>query len=155
MTLVNASGTQITKTAGDSLIEAVADPDPKVKVLEPVYEISSSPGTVYPPTKKILKFRAGQVVKTSEWAACFPTATISTVTPASGPAAGNTLITIKGSSFSPGSTVTAGGVACTSVTVVSDSKITCRTGAHTAGAVSVVVTTDTGAVTKTTAFTYV
>jgi hypothetical protein len=154
MTLVKADGTQITKTAGNSLIESVTDPDPKVKVTEAVYELSTPSGTKYPPIIRQLKFRADQIIPRSKWDACWATATISSVAPATGAAAGGTAITIKGSGFTPGSTVAIGGVACTSVAVISDGKITCATGAHAAGAVNVVVTTDAGAVTKTGGFTY-
>lgn len=154
MTLTKADGTQLTKSAGASLVENVTDTDPKVKVLESVYELSTPSGTKYPPITRKLKFRAGQVIRQSQWDACWPAATIASVSPATGAAAGNTLITIKGSGFTPGSTVAVGGVSCTSVTVVDDGKITCRTGAHAAGAVDVVVTADAGAVTKTNGFTY-
>lgn len=64
----------------------------------------------------------------------------STVVPTLGAAAGGTNITIGGTGFRPGATVTVGGVVCTNVVVVSSSSITCTTGAGTAGAADVVVT---------------
>jgi uncharacterized protein (TIGR03437 family) len=68
------------------------------------------------------------------------TPTVSSVTPASGPAAGATPVTITGTNFAAGATVTFGGVAATNVTVVSNKTITCATPAGTAGAVTVTVT---------------
>jgi hypothetical protein len=154
MTLVRANGTQITKTAGDGLIETQAESDPMVKVTVAVWKLATPSGTNYPPVQKMLKFHADQLVRKSVWDAEFPTATITSVSPATGAAAGGTAITIKGSGFTPGSTVTVGGNAATSVSVINDGKITCVTAAHTAGATNVVVTTDTGAVTKTGGFTF-
>lgn len=80
---------------------------------------------------------------------------ITTVSPASGPRAGGTTITITGTDFYPGATVSVGGAACTDVTVVSATEITCKTPAGVAGAVSVVVTnTDSGTASKASVFTY-
>jgi len=154
MTLVKADNTQITKTAGNSLITSVPEAEPRVRVSEPVYELLTPSGTVYPPVQRALKFRAGQVIKRSEWDAAFPAATIASLSPATGVAAGNTSVTIKGSGFTPGSTVTFAGTAATTIKVVSDGVITCKTPAHAAGAVDVVVTSDAGAVTKTGGYTY-
>jgi hypothetical protein len=76
------------------------------------------------------------------------------VTPTSGSTSGGTLITIVGSSFTPGSTVTVGGVACTGV-AITPTQITCTTGPNTAGAKDVVVTNADGVgATLTGAFTY-
>ena len=62
------------------------------------------------------------------------------VTPVSGPTAGNTLVTITGTDFAPGATVTFDGSAATSVTVVSETEITARTPAHDTSIVAVAVT---------------
>ncbi len=61
------------------------------------------------------------------------------ITPARGPAAGGTSVRIGGSNFSPGATVTIGGVAATDVVVESAASITARTAAHAPGAGDVVV----------------
>jgi hypothetical protein len=79
--------------------------------------------------------------------------TVSTVTPSSGPASGNTSIRITGTNLS-GATVTVGGAAATSV-VASATSITARTPAGTVGAQDVVVTTVGGSATKSGGFTYV
>ncbi|MBL7664725.1 MAG: IPT/TIG domain-containing protein [Bacteriovoracaceae bacterium] len=70
--------------------------------------------------------------------------TVTNVTPTAGALAGGTAITVTGTDFVAGATVTLGGVACTGVTVLSPTSITCTSGAHVAGAVTAVVTnTDT------------
>lgn len=82
--------------------------------------------------------------------------TIVSIVPDEGPAAGGTAVTITGTDFATGATVTFGGNAATSVNVVNDTTITCVTPAGTAGAVDVVVTnTDTGTVTEEDGFTYI
>ena len=84
-----------------------------------------------------------------------PAPTVTNVTPALGSTAGGTAVTITGTGFVAGATVTIGGVATTGVTVVSATSITATTGAHGAGAVDVVVTnpdTQTGMLTG--GFTY-
>lgn len=66
--------------------------------------------------------------------------TLSSIDPTTGTAAGNTLVTLTGTDFVDGATVTFDGQAATSVTFVNSTSITCRTPAHAAGAVDVVVT---------------
>lgn len=84
-----------------------------------------------------------------------PVPDLDLVTAATGPAAGGTLVTLTGSWFAGATGVTFGGVAATSVVVVNRNKITCITPAHAAGAVSVVVTTPSGANGANALFTYV
>jgi hypothetical protein len=81
--------------------------------------------------------------------------TIASVSPTSGPLTAGTSITIAGTNFITGATVKVGGIAATSVVIVSSTSITAVTPAGTAGAKDVVVTTAGGVVTKTAAFTYV
>ncbi len=66
--------------------------------------------------------------------------TVGSVSPASGPPAGGTAVTITGANFVAGATVTFGGVAATNVSVASATSITADTPAHAVGAVDVVVT---------------
>lgn len=66
--------------------------------------------------------------------------TVSSISPNNGTTAGGTAVTITGTGFQSGATVTVGGVAATSVNVVSATTITALTGAHATGTVSVVVT---------------
>ena len=70
--------------------------------------------------------------------------TVTTVSPDSGPTAGGTAVTLTGTDFTTGATVTFGGVAATNVIVVSATSITLTTPAHSAGAVTVVVTNPDG-----------
>ena len=80
---------------------------------------------------------------------------ITGVSPNSGPTAGGTAITISGSGFLSGATVTIGGAAATNVMVVSANSITATTPAGSVGEANVVVTnTDTGTITATGGFTY-
>jgi hypothetical protein len=152
--MYRANGTQINKTTATSLVAAVPDTDPLVKVSEHLYEGVRPDGTDYPPAQRFLKFRKDQVIRTSQLNACFPAPTVDTIVPATGPAAGNTLVTIAGSGFSEGTTVTFGGDAATSITVIDEKTLTCRTPARSAGASNVVVTNDSAAATKTGGFTY-
>ncbi|MGQ9592491.1 MAG: IPT/TIG domain-containing protein, partial [Planctomycetota bacterium] len=62
------------------------------------------------------------------------------MTPTSGPTAGGTAVSIIGSGFLPGATVTFGGALAVDVDVVSSTRIECRTPAHAAGVVDVTVT---------------
>jgi hypothetical protein len=154
MALAKADGTLLSQTPGGTVLESVAETDPRVKVLIAVYEDTPYDGVDYPTQKKQLRFRAGQVIRQSEWDAEFEDPTISTVSPATGAAAGGTTITIVGTGFTTGTTVTVGGNAATSVVVKNDKKVTCVTAAHTAGATNVVVTTAAGSATKTNGFTF-
>ena len=65
--------------------------------------------------------------------------TVTTISPASGTTTGETPVTITGTGFLPGATVTLGGIAANYVTVVSSTSITAITPADTAGIVNVVV----------------
>lgn len=153
MTLVNAAGTPLSKTPGGSVLESQAEAEPRVKVLVNVYEDSAYDHVNYPTVKKQLKFRAGQIIKQKDWDAAFAEPTISTVFPATGPAAGGTAITITGTNFAPGATVTVGGTNATSIVVVNPTTITAVTPAKTAGPHDVVVTTTGGTATKDDGFT--
>lgn len=81
--------------------------------------------------------------------------TFVSIAPTSGTDAGGTAVTITGTEFQPGATVTVGGAAATSVVIVSRTSITAVTPAGTAGARAVVVTNADGqSVTAAGAFTY-
>src|SRR5262249_51955559 len=64
---------------------------------------------------------------------------ISGISPTSGTTAGGTFLTITGTNFVTGATVTVGGNNATNVNVVSATSITCNTPAHAAASVPVVV----------------
>ena len=83
-----------------------------------------------------------------------PPPTVTSVTPTSGPAAGGTKVTIKGTGFLAGATVTIGNAA-TSVVVASATKITAVTSATAAGSDPVVVSDANGTSTGGPSYTYV
>ena len=70
--------------------------------------------------------------------------TVTSVSPNNGPAAGGTAVTITGTNFASGATVTFGSTAATNVTVVNSTTITATTPAGSAGAVTVTVTNSNG-----------
>jgi hypothetical protein len=86
-----------------------------------------------------------------------PVPTVTAVTPASGPLAGGTTITVTGTGFVPGLTTVKVGTATATTVVVNSARtsLTAKTPAGTAGAKSVSVTTSGGTATKASAFTYV
>lgn len=102
-----------------------------------------------------LKWKAGQTVRKTDITDAYPTATFASISPATGAAAGGTPVTIKGTHLDGASGASLGGVALTSFHVVDDSTLTGTSGAHTAGAVSLVIHDDGGDITTASAFTYV
>lgn len=81
-------------------------------------------------------------------------ATVTAISPATGLAAGGTAVTITGTYLLNATGATLGGSALTSFVVVNDKTITAVTPAHSAGAVNLVVTDNSGTVTKTNFYTY-
>ena len=84
-----------------------------------------------------------------------PVPTVTSISPATGPSAGGTAVTITGTNLTGATAVTIGGVAATGITVVNATTITATTPAHAAGPVDVVVTTPGGSATGTGIYTYV
>ncbi len=85
-----------------------------------------------------------------------PAPNVTSIAPNSGPASGGTSVTITGTGFLSGATVTVGGTAATGINVVSSTSITATTAAHAPGAASVVVTnSDAQSATLSNAYTYV
>jgi len=80
--------------------------------------------------------------------------TVTSVSPTSGSTTGGTAITLMGTNFAAGATVTLGGASCTNVTVVSATQITCTTPAGSTGTASVVVTSSGLLNSANTLFTY-
>jgi hypothetical protein len=81
-------------------------------------------------------------------------ATITSITPSTGPIAGGTLVTIIGTGFAGASAVIIGGSTATGLTVINSTAVSVTTPSHAAGAVNVVITTPNGTATGTNAFTY-
>lgn len=69
-----------------------------------------------------------------------PTVVIDSIEPNNGLLAGGTAVTVRGSGFGDGATITFDGITATSIVVVSSGEITCVTPAHAAGSVNVLVT---------------
>ena len=76
-----------------------------------------------------------------------PAPTIAAFAPLSGPTAGGTSVTIRGTGFTSDTQVSFGGVAASTVTPVSSEKLICRTPSHPAGKVDIEVVTPGGAAT--------
>jgi uncharacterized repeat protein (TIGR02543 family) len=76
--------------------------------------------------------------------AAAPAPTITDIMPSKGPTAGGTQVTITGTQFAAGATVSLGGSLATNVVVVDSLTITAVTGPHVAGVVDVVVTNTDG-----------
>lgn len=83
-----------------------------------------------------------------------PVPTVSALSPTGGPAAGGTAVTVTGTELGGSTGVTVGGVAATSVVVVSETTLTLVTPAGTVGAQAVVVQNPAGASTGGPTFTY-
>jgi hypothetical protein len=70
--------------------------------------------------------------------------TLVSVVPPEGPFSGGTAITITGTGFQAGATVTIGNILCSLITIVSDTTITCVTPPHAIGAVTVTINNPDG-----------
>jgi hypothetical protein len=81
--------------------------------------------------------------------------TVTAISLASGTTAGGVALTLTGTNLLGVTGVTFGGTAATVVKATSDTTVTLVSPAHASGAVSVVLTTTAGSVTKTTFYTYV
>ena len=86
----------------------------------------------------------GTSVNGYTYAATVQPPTVASVSPTSGPATGGTWITITGTNFAAGASVTLGGTVATNVVVTNSTTITATTPAHAAGNVDVVVTNTNG-----------
>lgn len=153
MSAFAANGTRL--TASTISTTPVTDPDPVVTVNTDVYEgFYYQTGRHLGEIGKRLKWKSGTQVRTSEVTALFSPAVVNTVTPATGPAAGGTVITLTGTGLDGVSAVTVGGTAATALQVVSPTEVRVTTPAGTAGAKDIVLTDDSGTVTEVGAFTY-
>jgi hypothetical protein len=83
------------------------------------------------------------------------TPTVSSVTPNSGPTVGGTAVTISGTNFVAGATVSFGGTAGTNVVVANSTTITATAPAGSAGAVTVTVTVSGQSGSLANGFTYI
>lgn len=98
--------------------------------------------------------RSGDVVRQSVIDSWFPDPTVATIAPATGAAAGGTVVTITGANLDGVTAVTFDGAAGTALSVLSATQVQVTTPAHAAGAVNVVLTDDGGSATVTNGYTY-
>jgi hypothetical protein len=85
-----------------------------------------------------------------------PSPTVTAITPNTGSTGGGTTVTIMGTGFQSGASVTFGGTMATTTTMVSSTTLTATTPAHAAGVVNVVVTnTEEQSATLANGYTYV
>jgi IPT/TIG domain len=158
VTIYAADGT--TKLSKTALLAKTTDvPVTQATVNEDVYEAYNYDPyrdnfTTFEGERRLL-FKAGQVINKSAIDDLYPAATFTSISPATGAAAGGTPVTIRGTHLAGATGATLGGVALTSFAVVNDSTITGTTGAHAAGAVNLVIQDDGGNVTANNAYTYV
>jgi hypothetical protein len=164
MSIQKADGTVLTKITLQALTTEV--PSTKVTLDEDIYHTYNyGPYDGTQPQignrfatfegERALLFKAGQVVEQAEIDALFPVATASSISPATGPAAGGTAVVITGTNLSGATGVTFGGTAGTAFAVLGQHQVRVTTPAKTAGVVTVVVKDDAGDLTMTGAYTYV
>ncbi len=178
MALTDADGNVLTRSALDALTEDA--PSPGKVLTDDVYETAEYAGAEDPVTLTdahgdgvsrgavlLLKWPAGTLLTTAQLDDAYPVPTVTSVAPATGPAAGGTTVKVNGTGFARGqhaigmisakghvTGVTFGGNAATAVKVLSDTQLECVTPAHAAGAVTVAVTSAAGAGNHAAAFTY-
>lgn len=83
--------------------------------------------------------QTGTLPKGFTYTSTTPAPTVTAISPTAGPTTGGTSVTITGTNFISGATVSFGGTTVKTVTVTGSTSITCATPAHTAGTVDVVV----------------
>ena len=152
MTFYNAAGTRLTETTLNALADTVTEAE-LVEFSADVYQSYTQLGGGFEKARR-LAFVAGQQVHQTLIDGLFKTATITSITPATGPETGATPVVIKGTDFAGAAGVTIGGVAATSFVVIDNETITATTPAGLVGARDVVVADDAGNVTAAGGFTY-
>jgi hypothetical protein len=157
MAIVDANGNSLSKATVQGYCTDV--PAEYTVIANDVYESFNFPpyGSNFATFdgERRLKWKAGQTIRKSDIDAAYPTATFASISPATGAAAGGTPVTIKGTHLDGSTGASLGGVALTSFQRVNDTTLTGTTGAHAAGAVSLVIHDDGGDITQASAFTYV
>lgn len=154
MTIQKSDGTVVTQTTFDSNITTNALGNNYTTDQE-YLETFSLPGAKSTHKGLRIKFSKGEVISQATLDALYLEPTVpGALSPATGTAAGGTVVTITGTNLSETTGVTFAGTAGTSLNVVSDTQVKVTTPAHAAGAVDVVLTTPAGTVTKTGGYTY-
>lgn len=126
------------------------------------YDVLSDAGTPAPlplaldPMDHLLLMQTGIAPPPAQCGFVSPpaAATVTSIAPTSGPAAGGTAVTITGTGFIGATGATLGGTAITGFTVVNATTITGTSAAHAAGSVAVVVLSPNGNGTLAAGYTY-
>lgn len=150
------AGTSASKLIASNVV--TGDPDPAPNHVYGRFPLSGlAPGTTY--SWKIVSKTMALLTQTGPtWTfttgGTAPTtgAPLASISPASGPASGGTLVTITGTGFATGATVNFDFAAATQVTVVNSTTITAKTPPHVAGSANVTVTS--GGVSQSGSFAY-
>lgn len=151
MAFAKKDGTRITKS---NIPTTTVTSETVYQLTEDVYRSFTHPGGKFE-RSSLLALVKGQKITQTQLDALFATATFTSITPATGLAAGGLAVTITGTNFAGTNGVTFGGTAATNVKVVSETTITCTTPAKTAGAYVVAIADDSGTISSPAgAFTY-
>ena len=157
-TLVTVNGTGFTGTTGVHFGAVPASyyevsSDTEIQVQSPASTVTGTPIDII-----VTNTRASSVASANDQFVYVGQPVVTGVTPASGPVAGGTSVTISGSNFTGATQVSFGSMACTVFTVDSDTQITIDSPVATnAGAVDITVTVPIGGTSATSAadqFTY-
>ncbi|MFD7334920.1 IPT/TIG domain-containing protein [Streptomyces violascens] len=152
MGLYRQDGTRITKAT----VPAAALNDPPVRITEDIFTSESyGRGDGQPEgSKRFLLYPAGTIAMRSVIDRLFAPATVTSISPADGPAAGGTTITIKGDNLDGVSAITFGNTTGTELRIRSAGELTVKSPSGAAGAVTVTLDDDSGPVAKPNGFTY-
>lgn len=155
MGIFKANGTRVTKSTVPTAAVSAAD-TPKA-LTEDLYTTRSYGRTDPMPegSVKTLFAKAGAVFTQRELDNLFDPASITSISPATGPQAGGTVVTISGDNLDGVTGITFGGTAGTNLVVVSAKSVKVTTPAKAAGAVTVAVTDDSGPVSQANGYTFV
>jgi hypothetical protein len=139
-------------------VTAYTDPDPVFTVTATIVRQQPFYGAENPKNTEGMEQQVlaqpGQLVRQSDIDEWFPTATVTTVSPATGTTGGGTLVTLTGTNLDGVTAVTIGGNSATISAGTTPTQLKFTTPAHSSGAVNIVLTDDSGTITKTSAFTY-
>ncbi|MCE4063424.1 IPT/TIG domain-containing protein [Pandoraea sputorum] len=151
--LITINGTNF--VTGATTVSFGATPATGVNVLSPTSLNATIPAGSAGTVDVTVTTAAGtSTTSAADWYTYADQPTMTMASPSSGPIAGGTSVTITGTGFTSGTSVTFGGVSASGVTFNSATSITVTTPAHAAGTVNVVATTAGGSTTQPVTFTY-
>jgi IPT/TIG domain/Fibronectin type III domain len=144
-----SGGTTITVTGtefidGGTTVEVGGQPCTNVTVLSATSLTCVTPAHAPGPVNVTVTTGGGTSAPFGSFEYVASPPTITAVSPGEVPTTGGTTVTVTGTEFSDGATVTIGGKPCTDVVVLSATQLTCVTPANPAGPADVVVTSTGG-----------